>query len=223
MVGFNPDDPSFLAVQGQVSVDLFLFRGRSPPPCSNTTYHNLFVKATAFCKEIQKEIGIVAPVCTAIRTATCSSSALGKPAFFSADRRFRMPQKSTFLSCITFSFYRFSDGTNTDTVRCGVGVSERRIRRGKSKNGKGREKRDQCPRFCHQAKALWRGRSKACWSGPCRFHHLFSPIRHYFPDWRAVNWSAAGAAHGNLTPPRIAPSCTDVLHVSLCRSTIIGR
>ena len=76
---------------------------------------------------------------------------------------------------------------------------------------KGREKRNQCPRFCHQAKQLWRGRSKACWSGPCRFHHLFSPIRHYFPDWRAVNWSAAGAAHGNCTPPRIAPSCTDVL------------
>ena len=48
MVGFNPDDPSFLAVQGKVSVDIFLFRGRSPPPCSNTTYHNLFVKATAF-------------------------------------------------------------------------------------------------------------------------------------------------------------------------------
>ena len=88
---------------------------------------------------------------------------------------------------------------------------------------KGREKRNQCPRFCHQAKVLWRGRSKACWSGPCRFHHLFSPIRHYFPDWRAVNWSAAGAAHGNCTPPRIAPSCTDVLHVSLCRSTIVGR
>ena len=93
----------------------------------------------------------------------------------------------------------------------------------KAQNGKGREKRNQCPRFCHQTKALWQGRSKACWSGPCRFHHLFSPIRHYFPDWRAVNWSAAGAAHGNCTPPRIAPSCTDVLHVSLCRSTIVGR
>ena len=93
----------------------------------------------------------------------------------------------------------------------------------KAKNEKGKEKRNQCPRFCHQAKALWRGRSKACWSGPCRFHHLFSPIRHYFPDWRAVNWSAAGTAHGNLTPPRISPSCTDFVKASLCRSTIIGR
>ena len=73
------------------------------------------------------------------------------------------------------------------------------------------------------AQALWRGRSKACWSGPCRFHHLFSPIRHYFPDWRAVNWTAAGAAHGNCTPPRIAPSCNDVLKVSLCRSTIVRK
>lgn len=122
MDGFDPDDPPLLAVQGEVSVDLFFFRGRSPPPCSNTTYHNHHCKATDFYKEIQKEIGIVAPVCTAMRAATCSSSALGKPAFFSADRRFRMPQKSTFLSCMIISFYSFSDGTNTDTVRRGVGV-----------------------------------------------------------------------------------------------------
>ena len=122
MVGFDPDDPPLLAVQGKVSVDLFLFRGRSPPPCSNTTYHSHLVKATAFCEEIQKEIGIVAPVCTAIRAATCSSSALGKPAFFSAAKRFRMPQKSTFLSCMIFSFYMFSDGTNTGAVERGNGV-----------------------------------------------------------------------------------------------------
>lgn len=52
MVGFDPYDPSLLAIQSKVSVDLFLFRGRSPPPCSNTTYHSHLVKATAFCKEI---------------------------------------------------------------------------------------------------------------------------------------------------------------------------
>lgn len=104
MVGFDPDDPPLFAVQGKVSVDAFFFRGRSPPPCSNTTYHNHYCKATAFCKEIQKEIGIVAPVCTAMRAATCSSSVLGKPARFSAVKRFRMPQKSTFLSCMIFSF-----------------------------------------------------------------------------------------------------------------------
>ena len=87
---------------------------------------------------------------------------------------------------------------------------------------KGREKRNQCPRFCHQAKKLWRGRSKACWSGPCRFHHLFSPIRHYFPDCWAVNWSAAGTAHGNLTPPRIAPSCPHCLCLWLDREFWAG-
>ena len=58
---------------------------------------------------------------------------------------------------------------------------------------------------------------------PCRFCHLFSPIRHYFPDCWAVNWTAAGAPHGNCTPPRISPSCTDCLCLSLCRSTIVGR
>ena len=122
MVGFDPYDPSLLAVQGKVSDDLLFFRGCSPPPCSNTTYHSHLVKATAFCKEIQKEIRIVAPVCAAMRAATCSSSALGNPAFFRADRRFKMPQKSMFLSCMIVSFYTFSDGTNTDTVRRRVGV-----------------------------------------------------------------------------------------------------
>ena len=67
------------------------------------------------------------------------------------------------------------------------------------------------------------GRSAPQTGRSCRFCHLLSPIRHYFPDCRAVNWSAAGAAHGNLTPPRISPSCTDGLRLSLCRSTIIGR
>lgn len=119
MVGFDPDDPSLLAIQCKASVDFLLSYGCSPPPCSNTTYHNRYCKATDFCKEIQKEIGIVAPVCTAMRTATCSNSALGKPAFFSADRRFRMPQKSTFLSCMIFSFYSFSDGTNTGAAERG--------------------------------------------------------------------------------------------------------
>lgn len=122
MVGFDSDDPSFFAVQGKVSVDIFFFRDRSPPPCSNTTYHSHLVKATAFCEEIQKEVGIVAPVCTAIRTATCSSSVLGKPARFSAAKRFKMPQKSTFLSCIVFSLYSFSDGTNAGAAVRGNGV-----------------------------------------------------------------------------------------------------
>ena len=117
--------------------------------------------------------------------------------------------------------YKMMLMAQTRTLSDGGCVSERRIRRSKMKGE--REKRNQCPRFCHQAKALWWGRSKACWSGPCRFHHLFSPIRHYFPDWRAVNWTAAGAAHGNCTPPRIAPSCNDVLKVSLCRSTIVRK
>ena len=67
------------------------------------------------------------------------------------------------------------------------------------------------------------GRSFPQTGRSCRFCHLLSPIRHYFPDCRAVNWSAAGAAHGDLTPPRISPSCTDGLRLSLCRSTIIGR
>ena len=68
---------------------------------------------------IQKEIRIVAPVCAAMRAATCSSSALGKPARFSAAKRFRMPQKSTFLSCIVFSLYPFSDGTNAGAAERG--------------------------------------------------------------------------------------------------------
>ena len=55
MVGFDPYDPSFLAVQGKVSVDIFSFRGCSPPPCSNTTYHSHLVKATAFCEKIRKK------------------------------------------------------------------------------------------------------------------------------------------------------------------------
>lgn len=37
-------------------------------------------------------------------------------------------------------------------------------------------------------------------NGPRRFCRLSSPIRHYFPDCWAVNWSAADAAHGNCTP-----------------------
>lgn len=121
MGGFDSDDPSLLAIQCKASVDFLLSYGCSPPPCSNTTYHNRYCKATDFCKEIQKEIGIVAPVCIAIRTATCSNSALGKPARFSAAKRFRMPQKSTFLSCIVFSFYTFSDGTNTGAAERGNG------------------------------------------------------------------------------------------------------
>ena len=48
-------------------------------------------------------------------------------------------------------------------------------------------------------------------NGPRRFCRLSSPIRHYFPDCWAVNWSAAGAAHGNCTPPRISSSCPHLL------------
>ena len=213
MVGFDPDDPPLLAIQCKASADAFFFRGRSPPPCSNTTYHNHYCKATAFCKEIQKEIGIVAPVCTAIRTATCSSSVLGKPARFSAAKRFRMPQKSTFLSCMICSFYSFSDGTNTGAAERGDGgIGSRYVR--------GRE--NAAPAFLPSGKG--RGRAApVSRNDPRRFRHLFSPIRHDFPDCWAVNWSAAGAAHGNLTPPRISPSCTDCLYLSLCRSTVVGR
>ena len=55
---------------------------------------------------------------------------------------------------------------------------------------------------------------------------LLSPIRHYFPDCWAVNWSAAGAAHGNCTPPRISPSCPHCLSLWLdseYRSTVSLR
>ena len=213
MGGFDPNDPSFFAVQGKVSIDLFLLRGCSPPPCSNITYHNRYCKATAFCKEIQKEIGIVAPVCTAMRAATCSSSALGKPARFSAAKRFRMPQKSTFLSCIVFSLYPFSDGTNTGAAERGNrGVGSRYVR--------GRE--NAAPAFLPSGKGRG-GAAPVSRNDPRRFCRLSSPIRHYFPDCWAVNWSADGAAHGQLTPPRISPSCTDCLYLSLCRSTIVGR
>ena len=213
MVGFDPDNPSLLAIQGKVSVDIFFFRDRSPPPCSNTTYHSHLVKATAFCKEIQKEIRIVAPVCAAMRAATCSSSVLGKPACFSAVKRFRMPQKSTFLSCIVFSLYTFSDGTNTGAAERGSwGIGSKCVR--------GRE--NAAPAFLPSGKGHGRA-APVSRNGPCRFCRLSSPIRHYFPDCWAVNWSAAGAAHGNCTPPRISPSCTDCLYLSLCRSTIVGR
>ena len=213
MVGFDPDDPSLFAIQSKVSVDLFLFRGCSPPPCSNTTYHSHLVKATAFCEEIQKEIGIVAPVCTAIRTATCSSSVLGKPARFSAAKRFKMPQKSTFLSCIVFSLYPFSDGTNTGAAERGNrGVGSRYVR----------ERENAAPAFLPSGKGRG-GAAPVSRNDPRRFCRLSSPIRHYFPDCWAINWSAAGTAQGNLTPPRISPSCTDCLYLSLCRSTIVGR
>ena len=213
MGGLDPDDPTLFAVQGKVSVDLFFFRGRSPPPCSNTTYHNRHCKATAFYKEAQKEIGIVAPVCTAIRTATCSSSVLGKPARFSAAKRFKMPQKSTFLSCIVFSLYPFSDGTNTGAAERGNrGVGSRYVR----------ERENAAPAFLPSGKGRG-GAAPVSRNDPRRFCRLSSPIRHYFPDCWAINWSAAGTAHGNLTPPRISPSCTDCLYLSLCRSTIVGR
>ena len=52
MGGFDSDDPSLLAIQCKVSVDASFFRDRSPPLCSNTTYHNRYCKATAFCREI---------------------------------------------------------------------------------------------------------------------------------------------------------------------------
>ena len=213
MVGFDPDDPSLFAIQSKVSVDLFLFRGCSPPPCSNTTYHSHLVKATAFCEEIQKEIGIVAPVCTAIRTATCSSSVLGKPARFSAAKRFKMPQKSTFLSCIVFSLYPFSDGTNTGAAERGDGgIGSRYVR----------ERENAAPAFLPSGKGRG-GAAPVSRNDPRRFCRLSSPIRHYFPDCWAVNWSAAGAAHGTCTPTRISPSCTDCLYLSLCRSTMVGR
>ena len=225
MGGLDPDDPSLLAIQGKVSVDLFFFRGRSPPPCSNTTYHNRHCKATAFYKEAQKEIGIVAPVCIAIRTATCSSSVLEKPARFSAAKRFRMPQKSTFLSCMIFSFYTFSDGTNTDTVRCWVGVRVREeVDTGNGRKHKTKGEREEKPVSAFLPSGKGRGgAAPVSRNGPRRFCRLSSPIRHYFPDCWAVNWSAAGTAHGNLTPPRISPSCTDCLYLSLCRRTIVGR
>ena len=184
MVGFDPDDPSLFAIQSKVSVDLFLFRGCSPPPCSNTTYHSHLVKATAFCEEIQKEIGIVAPVCTAIRTATCSSSVLGKPARFSAAKRFKMPQKSTFLSCIVFSLYPFSDGTNAGAAERGNrGIGSRYVRE--------REKM-QHPRFCHQVKVV---------AGPPRFPGTAHAVSVVCP----VLFDTTSRTAGRSTGLRLAP------------------
>ena len=55
MVGFDPDDPSLLAIQCKVSIDIFPFRGCSPPPCSNTTYTTTAVKLLLFTKKLRKK------------------------------------------------------------------------------------------------------------------------------------------------------------------------
>ena len=39
----------------------------------------------------------------------------------------------------------------------------------------------------------------------------YGPIRHYFPSLGRQPTDRAGARHGNLTPPRISPSCPHCL------------
>ena len=116
--------------------------------------------------------------------------------------------------------YKMMLMAQTRTLSDGGCVSERRISRSKMK---GEREEKPVSAFLPSGKSIMAGPLQGVLERPCRFHYLFSPIRHYFPDWRAVNWSAAGAAHGNCTPPRIAPSCNDVLKVSLCRSTIVRK
>ena len=48
------------------------------------------------------------------------------------------------------------------------------------------------------------------------------PIRHYFPSLGRQLTDRAGARHGNLTPPRISPSCPHCLWLWLDRSIITG-
>ena len=48
------------------------------------------------------------------------------------------------------------------------------------------------------------------------------PIRHYFPSPGRQLTDRAGARHGNLTPPRISPSCPHRLWLWLGRSIITG-
>lgn len=89
------------------------------------------------------------------------------------------------------------DGTNTDAAERGNrGVGSRYVR----------ERENAAPAFLPSGKGRG-GVAPVSRNGPRRFCRLSSPIRHYFPDCWAVNWSAAGTAHGNLTPPRISPSC----------------
>ena len=49
----------------------------------------------------------------------------------------------------------------------------------------------------------------------------FACIRHYFPRLGRQLTDRAGARHGNLTPPRISPSCPHCLRLWLGRSIII--
>ena len=48
------------------------------------------------------------------------------------------------------------------------------------------------------------------------------PIRHYFPGPGRQQTDCAGTHHGNLTPPRISPSCPHCLWLWLDRSIITG-
>ena len=48
----------------------------------------------------------------------------------------------------------------------------------------------------------------------------YGPIRHYFPSLGRQPTDRAGARHGNLTPPRISPSCPHCLWLWLDRSII---
>ena len=50
----------------------------------------------------------------------------------------------------------------------------------------------------------------------------YGPIRHYFPSPGRQLTDRAGARHGNLTPPRISPSCPHRLWLWLGRSIITG-
>lgn len=103
------------------------------------------------------------------------------------------------------------DGTNTDAAERGNrGVGSRYVR----------ERENAAPAFLPSGKGRG-GVAPVSRNGPRRFCRLSSPIRHYFPDCWAVNWSAAGTAHGNLTPPRISPSCPHYVPLWLGRSTIV--
>ena len=102
--------------------------------------------------------------------------------------------------------------TQTRVLRKGVmGVGSRYVR----------ERENAAPAFLPSGKGHG-GAAPVSRNGPRRFCRLSSPIRHYFPDCWAINWSAAGAAHGNLTPPRISPSCPHYVPLWLDRCTIIG-
>ena len=60
------------------------------------------------------------------------------------------------------------------------------------------------------------------WNQNVLSSYAYTCIRHYFPRWQGGKLTdRAGARHGNLTPPRISPSCPHCLCLWLGRSIII--